>query len=61
MSGAVMMEITYGLQVLPKDDPYITAAHKAMYTAVVAGIAGTFLVDSLPIRTCCAAFQSPRG
>ncbi|KAF8641794.1 hypothetical protein AX16_009776 [Volvariella volvacea WC 439] len=49
MAGALVMAVAYGLDVLPKDDPYIAAAKGAVHPATVAMVPGTFLVDSLPI------------
>ncbi|KAJ7627809.1 cytochrome P450 [Mycena polygramma] len=36
LSGQVIMAVTYGINVLPKDDPYIMAAEKAMHSLAVA-------------------------
>ena len=38
------------MKVLPTQDPYIAIAEKAMGALGVAGIPGTFLVDTLPMR-----------
>ncbi|KAF4616266.1 hypothetical protein D9613_008317 [Agrocybe pediades] len=49
MAGEVVMSIAYGIDVLPKDDPYITAAEQGVHPLVAAGVPGAFLVDVLPI------------
>jgi hypothetical protein len=43
-------QIVYGIQVLPIGDPYIEIAEKGMEAVTAVGVAGTFLVDTLPIR-----------
>ena len=45
------MRVTYGIEVMETNDVYIAAAERAMDTMIETGIPGTFLVDSLPIRT----------
>ncbi|KAF8513884.1 cytochrome P450 [Gautieria morchelliformis] len=49
LAGAIIMEIIYGIDVLPTGDPYIQLAEDAMAAASSAAIPGTFLVDTLPI------------
>ncbi|KAF9555542.1 cytochrome P450 [Agrocybe pediades] len=49
MAGDVIMSIVYGINVLPKDDPYIAAAEKSIHPLVVAAVPGAFLVDAIPI------------
>ena len=41
----------YEIKVLPKDDPYIPTAEKAVAALAYAGIPGQSLVDVLPIPT----------
>ncbi|KAK7031915.1 cytochrome P450 [Favolaschia claudopus] len=48
MAGALVMEITYGIDVREAEDPYIKVAEGAMYGLSVASIPGAFLVDSVP-------------
>ena len=43
------MNIGYGIAVQESDDPYISIAEEAMNGVAAAGIAGSFLVDLLPI------------
>lgn len=49
MAGAVIMDIVYGLQVLPKGDPHISAAQKAMDSTTAVITTGSYLVNVLPI------------
>ncbi|KAF8506214.1 cytochrome P450 [Gautieria morchelliformis] len=49
LSGATIMEITYGIDVLPSGDPYIQLAEQATEASESALIPGSFLVDILPI------------
>jgi hypothetical protein len=48
-------QIAYGIKVLPKGDPYIAMAEKAIASAAIAATPGAFLVDVLPI----CALHSP--
>lgn len=40
------MSVTYGIEVVPYNDPYITLARDAMHGVAIASIPGTFLVVS---------------
>ncbi|CAA7261125.1 unnamed protein product [Cyclocybe aegerita] len=42
------MSVTYGIDVLPKNDPYIETAEKSLRAVLDAAVPGAFLVDSLP-------------
>lgn len=42
------MSIAYGLDVQPKDDPYIATAERGVHPLVAAGVPGAFLVDAIP-------------
>ncbi|KAF7789975.1 hypothetical protein EIP86_000923 [Pleurotus ostreatoroseus] len=46
--GSLIMDIVYGIQVLPKHDPYIDAAEEALVSLSEAGNPGNFLVDTIP-------------
>jgi hypothetical protein len=48
MAGETIMSIAYGLDVLPRDDPYIKTAEQGVRPLMVAAIPGAFLVDLLP-------------
>ncbi|KAF8493347.1 cytochrome P450 [Gautieria morchelliformis] len=48
-AGANIIEVVYGIKVLPKADPYIAIAEKAMEVVSLAANPGSFLVDVLPI------------
>ncbi|KAJ6504475.1 cytochrome P450 [Mycena vulgaris] len=49
MAGEIIMSVAYGINVLPKDDPYVTLAEHALHSLVFALVPGRFVVDSLPI------------
>lgn len=48
VAGAIIMEITYGIHVKEKDDPYILTAEQALIAAGEAAVPGRFIVDILP-------------
>ncbi|KAJ7460266.1 cytochrome P450 [Mycena latifolia] len=48
MAGEVIMAVTYGIHVLPSNDPYIIVAHTVVQNAAVAAVPGRFLVNSFP-------------
>jgi len=48
MAGETIISVTYGIDVLPKNDPYIATAENAIQPLFVAAIPGTFLVDTFP-------------
>jgi hypothetical protein len=50
MAGALILEIGYGIEVQPYDDPYINTAEKALSGLSAAANAGSYLVDSFPPR-----------
>lgn len=43
MPGALIMGIAYGIEVLPRHDPYIDAAEAALESFACAGNPGDFL------------------
>ncbi|PCH43276.1 cytochrome P450 [Wolfiporia cocos MD-104 SS10] len=49
MAGALIIGVAYGLEVQPKDDPYVATAERALHAMAMAGNAGSFLVDYIPI------------
>ncbi|KAJ3516119.1 hypothetical protein NLJ89_g1327 [Agrocybe chaxingu] len=49
MAGETIMCVAYGLNVQPKDDPYIAMAEQGAHTLEAAAIPGAFLVDDLPL------------
>ena len=51
MTGANIMEATYGIKVLPEDDPFIELA-EAGQEAVSKCVLGFYLVEIFPLRTC---------
>ncbi|KAF7977286.1 hypothetical protein HWV62_4247 [Athelia sp. TMB] len=48
MVGATIADVTYGIKVLPDNDPYIKTAEAVFAAAAQALIPGTFLVDMIP-------------
>ncbi|KAF4616642.1 hypothetical protein D9613_008328 [Agrocybe pediades] len=49
MAGEVIMSITYGINIQPKDDPYINAAEKGVFPVTIAAVPGSFLVDTISV------------
>ncbi|KAF8884165.1 cytochrome P450 [Infundibulicybe gibba] len=47
--SAVIMDIAYGIKVEDANDPYTTIAEESLEGLAAAGVAGTFLVDLIPI------------
>ncbi|KAJ6550242.1 cytochrome P450 [Mycena capillaripes] len=48
MPGALIMNVTYGIEVRSSNDPYIKIAEEAMHGLSLACIPGAFLVDIFP-------------
>ncbi|KAJ7101256.1 cytochrome P450 [Mycena belliarum] len=48
-AAEIIMSITYGIEIQPKEDPYVLLAHKAISTMSDAGIPGKHIVDSFPV------------
>ncbi|KAG5644264.1 hypothetical protein DXG03_008749 [Asterophora parasitica] len=48
MAGETIISIAYGLDVKPKNDFYIATAEKGIAPLLIAGVPGTFLVDTFP-------------
>ncbi|KAI0758757.1 cytochrome P450 [Fomes fomentarius] len=49
MAGSLILGVAYGIDVQPKDDPYIATAETALHAMSMAGNAGAYLVDYIPI------------
>ncbi|KAJ7252511.1 cytochrome P450 [Mycena rebaudengoi] len=49
MNGSMIMSITYGIDSLPSNDPYMQNAEAVIKALVEASVPGRYLVDSLPI------------
>lgn len=49
MAGEIIISIAYGLDVLPKNDPYVEAAEISVQALLEALIPGAFFVDFIPI------------
>ncbi|KAJ7861095.1 hypothetical protein B0H14DRAFT_2350321 [Mycena olivaceomarginata] len=43
------MAITYGIDVLPSNDPYLELSHETMDVLVVAGVPGKYLLNAIPV------------
>lgn len=50
MAGSLILGVAYGIDVQPRDDPYIATAETALHAMSMAGNAGAYLVDYIPIR-----------
>jgi hypothetical protein len=48
MTGETIMSITYGLDVLPKDDPYLATIERGIACLASAATLGAFLVNIIP-------------
>ncbi|KAJ7874655.1 cytochrome P450 [Mycena leptocephala] len=49
MAGELVMSMSYGIDVLPSNDPYITLARDALHTFSVANTPGRYLVNQFPL------------
>ncbi|KAJ7609821.1 cytochrome P450 [Roridomyces roridus] len=49
MTGEVIIGMTYGFEVQPKDDPYIALTESAIKYLAAARVPGKFFVDSIPL------------
>ncbi len=56
MVGANIMEVTYGIKVLPEHDPFIELAEAGQECVGRCATAGVYLVELLPMCT-----YAPRG
>ncbi|KAF8189525.1 cytochrome P450 [Mycena galopus ATCC 62051] len=48
-ASKIIMSVTYGIDVLPSEDPYVSLAYQAVEGLSYAGVPGRYLVDALPI------------
>ncbi|KAJ7169194.1 cytochrome P450 [Mycena crocata] len=48
-ASEIIMAITYGIDVLPVNDPYVELAFNAVHALSEAGVPGKYLVDSIPL------------
>ena len=51
MAGALIMEITYGLDIKSPEDKFLQSAEHALKHADRVLVPGAFLVDTFPIRS----------
>ncbi|KAF9445086.1 cytochrome P450 [Macrolepiota fuliginosa MF-IS2] len=48
MAGETVLSVAYGIDIKPKEDPYIQTAEQGVHPLVAAAVPGAFLVDMLP-------------
>lgn len=46
------MDVAYGFDVLPENDPFISMVEESLDSLNEATVPGRFLVDFIPIREC---------
>ncbi|KZT20540.1 cytochrome P450 [Neolentinus lepideus HHB14362 ss-1] len=51
-SAAIILDVTFGLNVVSKDDPFVAMADVAMKGMSTASVPGAFLVETIPILKC---------
>ncbi|GJJ11033.1 hypothetical protein Clacol_005264 [Clathrus columnatus] len=49
--GALILEVSYGIQPMSETDPFIILSETTIQRAAEAGVPGTYLVDIFPFRT----------
>ncbi|KAJ7113938.1 cytochrome P450 [Mycena epipterygia] len=49
MAAALIMDVTYGITVLPSNDPYIDLAEEVMHVMSFVSVPGRFLVETVPV------------
>jgi hypothetical protein len=59
MTGALIMDITYGIDIKSHEDQFLQAAERAMDCAEKTMVPGAFLVDTIPIRASTASSRFP--
>ncbi|KZP02374.1 cytochrome P450, partial [Athelia psychrophila] len=47
--GATIMDVAYGIEVQPVNDPYVATAEAAFASVTIATLPGAFMVDMMPI------------
>lgn len=47
--GRLIIQLTYGIEVLPENDPYVSLADRTMHNVTRVIVPGTYMVDILPI------------
>jgi len=46
--GAMALTLAYGLEIQPRNDPYVAIAEEAIHTVAQAAVPGTYLVEVMP-------------
>ena len=49
-TGALLMSLTYGLDIKSHEDPFLSAAERALAVSEEVTVPGAFLVDTFPSR-----------
>lgn len=49
MTAEVILRVTYGIEIKPKDDPYVAIAEHGEEGFLAAAVPGAFLVETIPI------------
>nr|GAT49365.1 predicted protein [Mycena chlorophos] len=49
MATSLIMDMTYGIKILPQNDPYLPLLTEVMHVFTVTSVPGAFLVDTFPI------------
>lgn len=49
MAAEIIMRLAYGIDVQPKDDPYVDIADSGIRAIEASVSAGSYLVDSFPV------------
>lgn len=52
MAGSLILSITYGINVKPKDDPYIAIAERALSTLNACANTGSYLGKDVDLCSC---------
>lgn len=47
--GAAVLDVAYGIQALPENDPFVNLAEKTMDIVSKEGLPGRWLVDTVPM------------
>ena len=50
--GAIVLSITYGIDIRSPDDQFLNASIDAAHAASVVLVPGKFIADTFPIRAC---------
>jgi hypothetical protein len=51
MAGKVILRIAYGIDVKPRNDPYVELAEKTLHSIALGSTMGGLIFDLVPFRT----------